>query len=512
MPFNTDLFPSGNMNGTPPMSFNDMFAAQNLGMGQQSNPMSAAPQPGYAPSQIQQSPDVQHLTDVLSQLVQNKQGAQGGSGLIQQILAKRFQPDLADASKSIFQSNQAGQYTSPEQVASQRAMLELQPYMVGTDMATKQAELDKVQMANNITSKTGLPMAQAQLQAEQMKNDIMQKTGMSSAQADIAVKNAQANFYNSSLQRAMAEKNADYNNAIREKQFEYANDPAKAQASMMAGYLKGMTPSASDTPAMTSPNMSMPISSNQNAVPDLPQVAQQNAATSAQSTSPAPAGGGFNPMGAMLAKQFGLEGQQIGPNGQVGPIPGTTKVEGGNVITMGADGKATTSTPVNPVAQGKFEQKLQDIAANVDKLHALNGTVEDNGGYKGTLNNKLVQMSASKDSMFGVGPGGQDLLQGTPEQTLRDNIQADVKQALPLYMQAFGITPGMERAQSAQQMLLDAIGGAVGKSRQHLLANLANLSQTAGTGELARKLSTGSSNVVQWTKDASGKPVPVGGL
>lgn len=207
----------------------------------------------------------------------------------------------------------------------------------------------------------------------------------------------------------------------------------------------------------------------------------------------------FSPMGAMLAEKLGLKNMQLvrGPNGQLVPmnIPGVTKFENGMAVTQNADGSMSQSVPKNPDAQKKFEGLLADIADNIEKLHQIGGTVEEapaNAGIGGDLKqfgkNIGTQIAASKDQLWGVVPGGQTILKGTQAQTLRDNIQNTVKQALPLYMQAMGITPGMERAQSAQQMLLDALGGAVTQSRPSLYANLAKLSKNAGTGQLAQQL------------------------
>lgn len=384
-----------------------------------------------------QSPELQHVADVASQYMQNKTQQQSGNDFLTQILSNRMQPTAQDTSRSLLNSALTNSYSSPEQETAGRYTAQLSPY---SDILGLQGKI-----------------SQSNLQ------------------------NAQAGYYNDALARDIAE-----------KRFEYENDPAKAQAKMMAQYmasLGGMTP---PQPMRTSG--SIPIGGGASIGPstpqNLPQAFQQNA------QQQPPQGGGFNPMGAMLAKSLGLTDMQIGPNGQPMPIPGSMKIENGSVISFDQNGIPQSNTPVNPRAQGLFEQKLQNIKDNVDRLHAIGGTVEENpdkgiltnvpviGGF---LENKATQIAASQGTKYT--PGGQDLLQGTQAQTLRDNIQADVKQALPLYMQAFGITPGMERAQAAQQMLQDAIGGAVGKSRQHLLANLKNLSQTAGTGDLARKMS-----------------------
>lgn len=461
-----------------PLNFNDMFMAQNLGMqpnmqspmsGNQSPyPAMVGPQPMSGPQNVQMPPEVNHLMDVIGQYAQNKQSQQNNSGLVQDILSNRMQPGLQDAAqsgsqtlKSILMPNVFKPETADQAMAN-RYQNQLSPYTQGLGLANVNAGLSGELMKNQITAQTGLPKAQA----------------------EIALQNAQAGYYNSALSRAIAE-----------KRFEYANDPVHLQAAMMANYMRSLSGgSTQPAPSMgtdqfPSGGMSMPG--------DQPY--QPNAAPSQGVTPPVSSGtprpaGGFNPMGAMLAKSLGLTDMQIGPDGQPMPIPGAMKIENGSVITIGPDGQPQSNIPVNPRAQGLFEQKLQDINDKLDRLHSIGGTVEEGGGV---VHNKLTQMAASQEGLkFGPDwllgghlPSGQTMLQGTEAQSLRDDIQADVRQALPLYMQAFGITPGMERAASAQQMLQDAIGGAVGKSRQHLRSNLINLSNTAGTGELAKRIS-----------------------
>lgn len=433
------------------------------------------------------------MPSILDQLLGNGD-MQQQPNVAQQILSARFQPSQDDVAQSIFRNttgfNGSASYSpvSPQQISGQNQMAQIQPY----DMAL-QAQGRQIQ--NNIQQQTGLPMAQADLQKQLMANDIQQQTGLplaqaqlqsaqtanqyqpQSLQADIANKNAMAGYYGNSLQRDLAE-----------KAFSYANDPQMAQSRMMAQYMQSLSgqgqsaPSGGTAPQVNASDLQPGAGAVQSggAIPapptpvNLSQALQQNAQPNAQQ------GGGFNPMGAMLAKSLGLTDMQIGPNGQPMPIPGSMKIENGSVISFDANGKPQANIPVNPRAQGLFEQKLQDIAGNVNKLHDLGDTIEEGRGFLPNMMNEAEGSSYT---------GLPTILQGTQGQTLRDNIQADVKQALPLYMQAFGITPGMERAQAAQQMLQDAIGGSLTKSRQHTMANLKNLSQTAGTGELAKQLS-----------------------
>ena len=190
------------------------------------------------------------------------------------------------------------------------------------------------------------------------------------------------------------------------------------------------------------------------------------------------------------------------------PVPGELiKGANGEILSTDANGKPLQTVPQNPVAKSKFETNLQQIAAKFDQLQKLGGTVEEGNSF---LSNKATQLAASDDmhlpEWMGGGsiPGGQTLLQGTPTQSLRDDIEALTKQTLPFYMQANGITPGMERAQSAQEMLLNALGGAVGKSHQHILSNLASLSAQSGTGELAQRI--GSANPDLYTPAQTSVP------
>lgn len=407
------------------------------------------------------------------------QGNQQPPNTAQQILSARFQdnnngyqpqnvqPSMSDIGQTVFQNttgfnaNPNYQAISPEQYASRQQLAQLAP---------------QVQLSD--------------LQSKLLQNNIMQQTGLQKANSEIGLQNAQAGYYGNALQRDLAE-----------KAFDYQNNPQNMQAMMMANYMRslsgqppinqpdyqingvagqngsvqGVAPVSTSTlmgPApMTGGNPIPPSSGGIQLDGPNPNIPSQ------MPSQPATQGSGFNPMGAMLAKSLGLTDMQIGPNGQPMAIPGSMKIENGSVISFDQNGKPQSNIPVNPRAQGLFEQKLQNINDNLEKLHAIGGTVEEGAPF---MQNKMTQVASS-----GM---GQYALQGTDAQSLRDNIQADVKQALPLYMQAFGITPGMERAQAAQQMLQDAIGGAVGKSRQHLQSNLVNLSQTAGTGQLARQL------------------------
>lgn len=177
-------------------------------------------------------------------------------------------------------------------------------------------------------------------------------------------------------------------------------------------------------------------------------------------------------------------------------IPGTIeKGANGEILQTDAAGNITQQIPQNPVMRAKLESNLQKIADRFNELRKIGGTVEDItennpvAALGAWSTNKATQLAASEGLDIGgttVIPGGQTLLQGTKANTLRGEIRDLIKQTTPLYMQAMGITPGMERAVAAQQMLQDALGGAVGKSRQQNMYSLGNLSAQAGTGVLAQ--------------------------
>lgn len=105
---------------------------------------------------------------------------------------------------------------------------------------------------------------------------------MQAKQGQINLQNAQASSLNNAL-----------TNNLAEKQFEYQNSPQMMQQRLMNQYLQQMS---------------------------APNAAQPGSGQPGQQPNGQPA---FNPMGAMIAKQFGLDNMQIGPNGQPQMIPGT---------------------------------------------------------------------------------------------------------------------------------------------------------------------------------------------
>lgn len=260
------------------------------------------------------------------------------------------------------------------------------------------------------------------------------------------------------------------------------------------GFGGGMPAQAS---SMSQTSLQMPQQAPQGGMPGFGQGAQTQMLSAPQQSQSAPAQTPAQQSG--LTPQFRgnqpyTEGLQPGfqwaknSDGRLiaMQIPGTIqKGENGKLITMDVNGKPTETMPIDPVAKQKFESNIQLIAQKFDELHKIGGTVEENGGF---LNNKKNQLESTKDWAWGKLPGGQSLMQGRPEQTIRGEIQDLVKQTMPLYMQAMGITPGMERAVAAQQMLQEALGGSISNTRQQNLFSLSNLSKQAGTGAFASQL------------------------
>lgn len=374
-----------------PMNFSDLFAAQSLGMnpppmsGAQSpwSGMMAGGQPPMSAQQpVQMPPEINHLNDVIQQYTQNKQDQTNNSGLVQQILSNRMQPTLDDASQSTAQTAQSFlaphlfQPQTPDQAMAQRYQSQLAPYTQGMALANSSAELTGRNQTNAIQQQTGLPMAQAMLQKEQMANDIMSKTGMDRAQAEIALQHAQAGqatatagYYGSALQRDLAE-----------KQFDYQNNPANIQARMMAQYMSGLSGSGGVSSAAQPTNLPQSMPSPVGALPSTPistgTSPQQQGIVPTQQSSGQPA---FNPMGAMLAKQFGLENMQIGANGQPEMIPGTVTPGQKEIDTNFA---TNYQTYANAGGAKRTQNALDIIDQTINKLQ--NGEL-DTGGLLGRV-------------------------------------------------------------------------------------------------------------------------------
>lgn len=156
----------------PSQLMNGMNAAPNIGA-----LYGAQPTPQVQP--FQPSPQLDHANDVLNQLIQTRQTQQDNSGLIQQILSQRFQPQMQDAARSISQTQQA--YGAPElfkpittqQAANERVGAELAPYTTGLDLAGKQGALQKTQIENEYAPQ----MEQAKIQALKAQSGFMNGAG-----------------------------------------------------------------------------------------------------------------------------------------------------------------------------------------------------------------------------------------------------------------------------------------------------------------------------------------------
>jgi hypothetical protein len=127
----------------------------------------------------------------------------------------------------------------------------------------------------------------------------------------------------------------------------------------------------------------------------------------------------------------------------------------------------------NEKAKTQFLAKLDNVQRNMDNLNKSGWMVNENDS---ALHNWGSAIANSEGSFWGLGPGGQNFnrASGTKEQTMRDKISKDVSALLPLYMQAQGITPGMERAVGAQEMMMKALPS-LGRSYQANQENIASL-------------------------------------
>lgn len=339
-----------------------------------------------------QPQDLQHVNDVMNQYIQSKQSQQGG-GLLQQILSNRMQPadqDIMTAGVREAQSYASPQgfkpYT-PEGQMADRITQQLSPYSDALKLAQGGETLAGTQMENQIKAQTGLPMAQADLAQKQLALMIAQKTGLPLAeaqlqaanisnqyapaknQAEIGLQGAQAGYYNSALQRDLAE-----------KAFEYQNNPQMQQANLMSQYLRkasGMGQQPSPTPQNNGfGGMSTPANAN---APQGGQVPPSAPAQQQETGQPT-----FNPMGAMLAKQFGMENMQIGANGQPEMIPG--------VITPGQKEMDTAFATALQTYQnaGGAKRTADTIKTVQDVINQLKTGKITTGGFldRNALNNQ----------------------------------------------------------------------------------------------------------------------------
>lgn len=188
-----------------------------------------------------------------------------------------------------------------------------------------------------------------------------------------------------------------------------------------------------------------------------------------------------------------IPASQIGyQNGK--PVPVT-----GPVLAKDANGQMVQKTLPNMEAKQKLEYQLQYLSDQFDKLKDQGGAVSTDQGLVQNAANTVAGSSFKLPEWSGGAEfGGQDAarMAATAPSVTRDNIKAAIKQTTPLYMQAMGITPGMERAVGAQQMLQDALGGSTTKSYQHNKEQLARISQEAGLGTIKSEPSVPKGNKV----------------
>lgn len=169
--------------------------------------------------------------------------------------------------------------------------------------------------------------------------------------------------------------------------------------------------------------------------------------------------------------------------------PLTEGLEQGRVWARDANGQMIQKQIPNMDAKKNLEYQLKYLSDKFDELKNQGGAVSSENGWKGLTDNNLVNTIAGSQMTLpewagGGELGGQDIsrIRGTNASKTRDDINAAIKQTVPLYMSAMGITPGMERAVSAQQMLKEALGGAPTKSYEHNKEQLSRLSTEAGLG------------------------------
>ena len=180
------------------------------------------------------------------------------------------------------------------------------------------------------------------------------------------------------------------------------------------------------------------------------------------------------PMGATLEP-----GMMWDPNnpGHAIAIPGAfVKGANGEILTVGSNGVVTQSVPKSPEARGVIESNINKMSGLLDELDKEGGSVSENKTWAQNQLNKALSTEA-----------GQGIMQGSKEQTIKNSLQSIITQSMPIYMQAMGLTPGMERSAEGQKMILDAMGVDPQKSIEANKAALANLSLTAGVGKYAEK-------------------------
>lgn len=128
----------------------------------------------------QPPPELQHVTDVLQQYIQSKQGQQSSNGMLQQIFANRLQPEMQDVSRSISQTQQAFgapdlfKAATPQDAMASRYANELSPYTgmleaqgkMGTNMMNQSGGATGVLINRLMSENPGMNFQQALQQVQ----------------------------------------------------------------------------------------------------------------------------------------------------------------------------------------------------------------------------------------------------------------------------------------------------------------------------------------------------------
>lgn len=414
-------------------------------------------------------------------------------GLVQNILSQRFQSQPQDIAQAISMSGTSGSSVSPETVAAQR----LAPVMeIAKTLGTLNQSSLEIAKLNELMRHDRATELQNPFNQPITESPTTIDGGQSPSQS-VPAQNIPTMMQNNATPQPMTSiPQAMQNNAID-------NRPASPQreANALSALIGGAGDRISDT------SMAQPAEMDATRQQAGPMDNAAYASGSAKSKL-TPLYKGNVPYDDGLEK--GYQWAQAPDGSKVAmQIPGTIqKGANGEILTSDPSGNVTQQVPPNPMMKQKFEQNITKIAGLFDELNKAGGSVEAGADWK---TNKLNQLAGTKGiDLLGhtVIPGGQTIMEGTETQRIRGQIQDLIKQTTPLYMQAMGITPGMERAVSAQQMLMDALGGNVGKSRQENLYSIANLSQQAGTGEFAKRYQSQPQGTTQ-TDNQAGQRVNI---
>lgn len=399
-------------------------------------------------------------------------------GLVQDILSQRFQPQPQDVAQSIFMNGTGlgtnGGITTPEaQITSRLAPVMDIAKTLGT-LNQSQLEIAKLneQMRHDQATELQNPQSQPITTSPTTVGGVLPPSQ--------TIPGPVRSIPNMMQNNSQVPQIAPQTNNIPQTIQNNAIDSRPATPQREANALSALTGGAGDSVADTS--MAQPTITKAGPMDNVTYIQGQ------PSPQYQPLYRGNVPYTDGLEKGFqwaqGPDGKTVAI--QILGVP--QKGANGELLTTDpATGQTTQGIPKNPDAQAKFEANIQKISTLFDQLNKTGGSIEEGGNF---FKNKLNQLENTDGVTIGdtrIIPGGQTLMQGTQTQAIKDQIQSLIKQTTPIYMQAMGITPGMERAVAAQQMLQSALGGDTGKSRQANQASLANLSAQAGTGQFAQQ-------------------------